>query len=213
MKVSVYVEGPSDKSAMKTLLRPLVEEKQQQGVDIQFYETPNGDRKTAVLTKVPKKAVNILRSKPHDYVVALPDLYPRNKGFPHETVDELVQGVMENFRRALQAKGAEDSPRVAECFRVFCFKYDLEALLLASEEGLKRQLGAAKFKTRWRVPVEDQDHDRPPKRIVEELFNEHGKRYRNTVDAPLVLGASNYQDLAARCPQCFGPFVRFLTDL
>ena len=93
MKVIVYVEGKSDRLGMETLLRPLVEEKRQQGVDIQFYETPNGDRKTAVLRKVPKKAVNTLRNLPHSVVVALPDLYPRNKGFPHETVDELVEGV------------------------------------------------------------------------------------------------------------------------
>ena len=93
MKVIVYVEGKSDRLGMETLLRPLVEEKRQQGVDIQFYETPNGDRKTSVLTKVPIKAVNILRNVPDSVVVALPDLYPRNKGFLHETVDELVEGV------------------------------------------------------------------------------------------------------------------------
>jgi hypothetical protein len=179
-------------------------------VDIQFYETPNGDRKTAVLKKVPKKAVNTLCNLPDSVVVALPDLYPRNKGFPHETVDELVEGVTENFRRALRAG---DDPRLAGRFRVFCFKHDLEALLLASEEGLRLRLGASSLEPQWRIPVEDQDHDCPPKRIVEELFRKHGKRYTATLDAPLILGASNYQDLAARCPQCFGPFVAFLAGL
>jgi hypothetical protein len=211
MKVIIYVEGKSDRLGMETLLRPLVEEKRQQGVDIQFYETPNGDRKIAVLTKVPIKAINILRNAPDSVVVALPDLYPRNKGFPHETVGELVEGVTENFRRAVRAKGAD--PRLADRFRVFCFKYDLEALLLASEEGLRRQLGVARLETRWRLPVEDQNHACPPKEVVKQLFSERGMRYTATLDAPLILGASNYQDLAARCPQCFGPFVAFLAGL
>ena len=203
MKVIVYVEGASDKLGMETLLRPLVEQKRQQGVDIQFYETPNGDRKTSVLTIVPIKAVNILRNVPDSVVVALPDLYPRNKGFPHETVDELVKGVTENLRSRLRAA---DDPRLADRFRVFCFKHDLEALLLASQEGLRLRLGASSLEPQWRIPVEDQDHDCPPKRIVEELFRKHGKRYTAVLDAPLILGASNYQDLAARCPQCFVSF-------
>jgi hypothetical protein len=96
---------------------------------------------------------------------------------------------------------------------VFCFKYDLEALILAAEEALKDRLGAKSLSVTWRIPVEDQNHNCPPKHIVEELFTKHGKRYQGTVDAPLILGASKYQDIAERCFQCFKPFVQFLASL
>ncbi len=32
----------------------------------------------------------------------MPDLYPKNKAFPHETVDELKAGVQANFETALR---------------------------------------------------------------------------------------------------------------
>jgi len=213
MKVFVYVEGPSDKLGMEALLQPLIQKKGQAGVAIRFFESPKGDRKVSVLTKVPVRAANILLNDPHSMVVALPDLYPRNKGFPHETADELVDGVVENFRRALRTKGARDDSRVLNRFRVFCFKYDLEALLLASEDGLRRQLGVTSLNPQWRLPVEDQDHGHPPKRIVDDLFTKHGKHYIATLHVPLILRASHYQDLAKRCPQWFGRFVTFLANL
>jgi len=213
MRVIIYVEGPSDKAAMNALLEPLLEQKRQEGVSIEFFETPAGDRKASVLTKVPRKAVNIILNDPDAVVVAMPDLYPRNKVFPHETFGELVTGILRNFSDALQSKGIEDDAWPNERFKVFCFKHDLEALLLASVEVLKSRLDAKSLDPVWRIPVEDQDHDYPPKRVVEDLFREHGKRYRDTVDAPLILNASNYRDVAERCSQCFGPFVAFLTGL
>ena len=213
MRVIAYVEGASDKLGMEALLRPLIEEKRQAGVDIQFFESPKGDRKTSVLTKVPIRAANILLNDPYAVVVALPDLYPRNKPFPHETVDELTRGVAENFRNALRQKRVGNPAELESRFQVFCFKYDVEVLLLAAEEGLRRRLGISSITPQWRTPVEDQDHDRPPRKIIERLFEEHGTRYVGTSDLPLILGSSNYRELAERCPQCFGPFVRFLTQL
>lgn len=113
----------------------------------------------------------------------------------------------------MQAKGLADDARIQERFKVFCFKHDLEALLLAAQHELAHRLGAKSIAVTWRVPVEDQDQDQPPKRIVESLFAERGKRYRDTVDAPIILGACQYQEIADRCPQCFRPFVEFLTGL
>ncbi len=57
MRVIVYVEGPSDKRAMEGLLKPLLDRKSQQGVRIEFYESPKGDKKESVLTRVPRRAV------------------------------------------------------------------------------------------------------------------------------------------------------------
>jgi hypothetical protein len=210
MRVIVYVEGPGDKAALNALLRPLLDRKRQEGVAIDFFESPPCDRKASMLIKVPVKAVNIILNDPESVVVALPDLHPKNKGFLHETPEQLVEGVLRNFEEALQRKRPDSSVGVSGRFKVFCLKHDLEALLLAAKDALAGRLGAAALETAWTLPVEDQDHDRPPKRVVEELFAKHNKRYRDTVDAPIILGATNYQDVSAQCPQCFRPFVEFL---
>jgi hypothetical protein len=213
MKVVVYVEGPSDRAAMLALLAPLLEQKKQEGISIDFFESPEGDKKASVLTKVPKRAAIIIRNDPSAIVVAMPDLYPKNKGFVHETFKELEAGILKNFADALQAKGRAIDARLRKRLKVFCFKHDLEALLLAAKEALGYRLGASSLKVTWKIPVEDQNHGRPPKRIVEELFAQYSKSYRDTVDAPVILGASKYQDIADQCPQCFKPFVQFLASL
>jgi hypothetical protein len=210
MNVCVFVEGSSDKLCMETLLKPLIERKEGEGVGISFFEAPKGDKKKSVLGKVPLKAVNILRNDHTAIVVAMPDLYPRNKAFPHETFEELKEGILRIFRGALQEKTGTLDQRIVERFTVFCFKHDLEALILACEDSLASRLGTRTLRRTWRLPVEDQNHDHPPKRVVQELFDSHGDAYDQTVDGPMILRGEEYQNLADRCPQCFQPFVRFL---
>ena len=213
-EVIVYVEGPSDKLAMEALLEPLLQQKRREGVVVRFVEAaPKGDKKKAVLMKVPRIAVHFIHNTTHSIVVAMPDLYPKNKGFPHETVDELETGILKNFNDALQRKGAGDDIRLKDRFRVFCFKYDLEALILASGKALRSRLGLDRLNATWSEHVEDQDHDNPPKQIIKKLFKEYGETHQDTEDAPLILGESDYQDISDKCPQCFKPFVEFLTDL
>ena len=213
MNVIVYAEGRSDKLAMEALLQPLIQAKQEQGVSIEFFETAEGDRKQTLLAKIPIRAANILLNERDAHVVALPDLYPKNKGFPHETVDELVAGTRVNFRRALQMKGLADDNRFLARFHVFCFKHDLEALLLAAPGALASHLKVKSLPVTWTIPVEEQNHKDPPKRVVERLFAEQGQKYKDTVDAELILTVVRYQDIAAACPQCFAPFVAFLEQL
>ena len=143
MKVVVYVEGASDGAAMRALLRPLLDRKRREGVAIDFFESPAGDKKRTLLTKVPVKAASIILNVPGTVVVAMPDLYPRNKAFPHETADELAAGIRAAFELAVKSKNANELERAKERFRAFCFKYDLEALVLAAEESLKARLEAA----------------------------------------------------------------------
>lgn len=210
MKIIVFVEGPSDKQAMEVLLRPLLEEKREAGIRIGFFESPTGDKKKTLLNKVPIKAVNILGNEPDSMVVAMPDLYPRNKGFPHETVEELVDGMHANFREALEKKGLEPDERIRSRFQVFCFKHDLEALLLVADRPLCAALGTERLERNWALDVENQNHDTPPKRIIENLFEECGQRYHETADAPLILRDCSYSEIAESCPQGFGRFVSFL---
>lgn len=209
MKVIVYVEGPSDGLAMQELLEGLLQRLQAAGVTVEFFPT-EGKRKLVLHT--PIKAVNILRNNPEAVVIALPDLYPANEGMAHTHFHELNQGLREKFVQALQNKGVDDR-RLHERFKVFCFKHDLEALVLAAESPLASRLGIPAVTRHWKLPVEDQNHDQPPKRIVEELFQAHGDKYRDTIDAPLILGASSYTEIAAACPQCFKPFVNYLESL
>jgi hypothetical protein len=101
MKVIIYVEGASDKAALEALLAPLIAAKSQQGISIEFFPVKGsrnergGDAKKDLLTKIPIKAVNILKNDSSAIVIALPDLYPKNKGFVHETVQDLERGIMD----------------------------------------------------------------------------------------------------------------------
>jgi hypothetical protein len=183
MRVIIYVEGSSDKNAMESLLVNLIDKKSEEGVSIEFFPLKGdkndrgGDAKKELLLNAPIKAVNILCNNPNSIAIILPDLYPKNKGFPHETFQQLEAGIMENFSQALQKKGIQDE-RLKERFKVFCFKYEMEALILAAESALRGKLGKLKFTSlavTWTIPVEDQNHDRPPSKIVEQLFRDSGK--------------------------------------
>lgn len=216
MKVLVYVEGPSDKSAMESLLEPLLEKKQQDGVLVEFFQMPDrGDNKRDLLKRIPVKAINILLNTPDGVVVAMPDLYPRDKVFPHSTFRELQDGILGLFHGEIEKRpmARKRSGLLRDRFKVFCFKHDLESLVLAGEEALLRRLNAEKFQRNWRRPVEDQNHSEPPKGVVEDLFRASDQKYRATVDAHFMLGQCDYEEIAERCPQCFRPFVEFLKGL
>ena len=221
MRVIIYVEGPSDKNAMEALLVNLIDKKSEEGVSIEFFPIKGsnndrgGDAKKELLLKAPTKAVNILGNNPNSIAIILPDLYPRNKGFPHETFQQLRAGIMENFSQALQEKDIQDE-RLKERFKVFCFKYEMEALILAAESALLGKLGKLKFTSQdvtWTIPVEDQNHDRPPSEIVEQLFRDSGKKYDKRVDPQLILRNTSYQEIAEKCTQCFKPFVEFIEGI
>jgi len=219
MKVIVYLEGKSDQLAMETLLSPLVEHKKNNGILIHFIglkseEYRIGNNKKYLITKIAKRAVNIIINDPHALVVVIPDLYPKDVGFPHKTPNELIKGVKENFVTALTAKKADYNSHIANRFRVFCFKHDLEVLLLAAENAMLDYLSPCKPASwcDWKEP-ENQNLNNPPKRIVERLFSDCKKKYRATRDAPLILRSVLYPTIVEKCSQCFKPFVDFLEGL
>lgn len=142
----------------------------------------------------------------------MPDLYPKNKGFEHETIQGLENGVLNQFNQVLQSKRINDN-RLQERFRVFCFKHDLEALILAAESQLISILGVNFLLVKWTTPVEEQNHNVPPRDIVEKIFRECGKKYKGSVDARRILKSARYQDIAELCPQSLKPFVEFLENL
>jgi hypothetical protein len=209
MTVLVYVEGASDKQGLQDLLQDLLVQKQREGTSVQFIER---DSKGDILVNGPKKAISILRNRPDFHVVLLPDLYPRNQGFSHETADELLAGMQNRFVEAAKAVNV-DAEEIQDRFHTFCLKYELEALVLAAEEALKEHLDTDAFDTTWERRVEDQNHDKPPTQVVEEVFRENRSRYVKGSDAPEILIRANYRIIADRCPQQFRPFVEFLEGL
>jgi hypothetical protein len=213
MRVIIYVEGPSDKFAMEMLLADLLEKKRWQGIEIEFYEAPPGDKKESLLKKVPMRAVNILRNDAQAIVAIMPDLYPKDRVFPHKTFEDMESGIFRIFRQVLQQKGITDDQRIVARFKVFCFKHDLEALVLSAMKPLQERLGVSMLRPSWIIPVEEQNHLNPPKKIVEKLFAEHGKKYDQVIDAPVILSKVSYLEIAQQCPECFKPFIEFLEGL
>lgn len=207
-EVIIYVEGPSDQLGMRKLLANIRESANQIGNNVDFI--PMGG-KEALLNKGPKKAINILRNKPNSWVMLVPDLYPPHKPFPHITFQDLKNEIELRFINELAAKNVDE--RLKDRFRVHCFKYDLEVLLLASEDALLSRIGVSMPTQQWVIPVEDQNHQRPPKRIVEALFASAGKKYKETIDVPWILEKSNYNDLRIQCPQNFQPFLDDLISI
>ncbi|MFZ4829155.1 MAG: DUF4276 family protein, partial [Phototrophicaceae bacterium] len=149
LSVMVYVEGQSDVKGMEALLRPLLEQKEEQGVKINFYEAPPGDKKASLMTKTPVNAVKILKNNPYAHVVVMPDLYPLNKAVPHETPQQLKAVIRDQFTQALKREGLADDQRYHKRFAVFCFKYDLEALVLSALQPLALRLGVKAIQPTW----------------------------------------------------------------
>ena len=215
MRVLVYVEGPSDRAALEALLAPLIRTGQERGVGVRFLAA--GD-KGALLRDVARHAADHLSEHPNDWVFALPDLYPmapydgtENAHRSHSELQRLLQG---RFTNRASRVGVPDA--ALEHFAVYCLKHDLEVLLLAAPDALRGRLNTTDaLRGRWHHPVEDQNGDHPPKRIVEALFASYrGKpAYIDTVDAPWILRRANLDSVMSACPQQFAPFVTRLREL
>jgi len=201
-EVFVYVEGPSDQMSMRELFRDAIETAKMRG-NIVDFSPMNG--KEPLLVHGPTKAINILRNRPNSYVFLVPDLYPMNKPFPHTTFTEMKGFLLEIFVKELQQKKVDN--RIVNRFFVHCFKYDLEALILASEKALLARLAKTQITQSWTKPAENQNHHKPPKRIGETLFREVGQKYKDTADAPWILRRSSWKELTEQWAQNFKPFV------
>jgi hypothetical protein len=172
IEVFVYVEGPSDQYGMQELFAGVIETANKSGKSINFIPLQG---KEALLNKGPLRAINILRNRPHSFVFLVPDLYPPNKPFTHSNFIELESEIKKRFGKELLSKACD--LQLANRFFVHCFKYDLEALLLASEKALLARLNKAQFSQSWTKPIEDQNHNKPPKKIVESLFRDAKMKY------------------------------------
>ena len=193
MIVWVYVEGPSDRIALNTLWASWQSRLGKNGWGIQIMDL---DDKSRYFRKFGGRAAEKIVNADHDLVVGLPDLYPngaysRTK-FKHDNLSELKAVQTRLVRDALQTV-FNLSPKKAEAtlarFFPSALKHDLEVLLLAAVDELRQVLGTTeKLENNWRHPVEDQNQQKPPKYLVEELFRtKKGRCYRDTRHARAVL--------------------------
>jgi len=213
VNVAIYVEGASDQKALQALLDgPIITPASRRGVGIRFY--PLGGKGT-ILNEVPRKAAEILKQHPNNWVFALPDLYPMGSYDDgpnrHRSEAELAALLQAKFVSRADKIGLPEGAR--RRFRAHCLKHDLEALLLASPEELKQRLKTNDgLRGRWRLPVEEQNDTKPPKYVVMELFRQYRKMpgYVETDDAVWILARASLAALERDCRQCFAPFVREL---
>jgi hypothetical protein len=193
---------------LEAVLRSLVARGKAKGVGVPIL--PQGD-KNRLLKEVPRRAARHLSQNPADWIFALPDLYPMSTYVGTQDAHSNQQ----ELRRLLLGRFTDEANRVAlpvpirQHFKAHCLKHDLEVLLLAVPDILRQRLGTGnQLRGAWRRPVEDQNDQQPPKRIVEQLFTTYRrKKYVATVDALWILERAVLGDLEVGCPQCFGPFV------
>lgn len=214
MKVLVYVEGPGDRASLEKLFRATLEQGRRSKVSISFL--PCGG-KDWILQRLGRTAALHLKSNPEDYVFALPDLYPMAKydrtPEVHRSFEQLRTLLTKRFLQEAEELSLPEAVR--SHYRVHCLKHDLEALLLGAPDTLRLRLKTEEgIEKNWRKPVEDQNDNEPPKRVVERLFMKYRKqRYIETTDAPWILERASAKDLCVACPQNFKPLFTELDRL
>ncbi len=193
MKAFVFVEGQSDVLALNSLWSEWRERLQKKGHGIRIIHFLGKDK---FFQDFGPRGAEKLVGGASDLVVGLPDLHPMSKyentNYRHSTLDEIKNLQRRLIRDSLLSiYGCDDTSADTKMERFFpsALKYDLEMLLLAAVDRLRSRLKANEnFSNRWRLPVEDQNDDSPPKQIVKELFRTKLKReYQETVDAPEIL--------------------------
>lgn len=212
MKVWVFVEGRSDVVALEALWGGWRQKLREEGKGIQLIHL---DNKPKFLRKIGSRAMEKLVNDPCDLVVGLPDLYPnrgisnnykhRNLGELQDVQDRLVRGQLE--KTGMSRRDVES--HIAR-FHANAMKHDMEVLLLAATGQLQSRLRISNSPGGWRRPPEKQNQDRPPKRIVEELFRTHLKRsYSEIRDSDAILRNASIRDIVMQCPT-FGAMIDWI---
>lgn len=194
MKVWIYVEGESDRLGLRALWANWREQLRTAGHGIEIIPLTS---KSQFFRKIGPRAAEKLCANNEDIVIGLPDLYP-NQAYAgtrceHSNMTQLKLIQKREVSNALKGVFGVNRPQVRQLLQRFlpsALKHDLEMLLLAAQDQLRSYLGTSESLGNWRNPVEDQNQNHPPKRIVEELFRTKSRTrraYRDTIDASAVL--------------------------
>ena len=204
MKVWIFVEGSSDVKALSALLNGWKQNLSAKGWGIQLIPL---DSKSKYFRKIGSRATEKLANDAHDLVVGLPDLYPNrdyaNTEYKHTICksfkDVQTRLVKQHLQQQMGRRANVDSHIVR--FYAGALKHDLEVLLLAATSQLQSRLKMSNKPSGWRQPPEDQNQDKPPKRIVEALFRRELKRsYRENTDSDAILRNADLREVAEQCP-------------
>lgn len=194
MKVWIYVEGRSDELALKALWENWRTKLRREGHGIEVIPL---DNKSKFFRKIgPRAAEKLIANKEH-IVIGLPDLYPNQPytgtKYEHGNMAQLKSVQKREVSAALQNVFGISSQQVRQLLERFlpsALKHDLEMLLLAAQDELRSYLGTPDHLGDWRDRVEEQNQQRPPRHIVEDLFRTKSRTrraYRDTKDASAVL--------------------------
>lgn len=208
MRVWVYVEGRSDDLALKALWNDWIEELNKNGWGIRIIALKD---KTKYFELIGNRVAEKLITESRDLVVGLPDLYP-NISYAETKYQHHGLSDIQSLQERLVSKSLErkvSAPKLnshLDRFYASALKHDLEMLLLAAEKNLLERLNSGK-KGQWIRPPENQNQNRPPVRVIEELFlRDRKKAYRKTIDAPAILKSANLQEVLfdrnghSKCP-------------
>ena len=203
MKVWIYVEGPSEVKALSALWTGWTQELGKNGWGIRIIPLVN---KSEYFKNIGPKVTEKLVHDPSDLVVGLPDLYPNQNyattQYKHKNLQEL-QGIQTRLvKQHLQEKVRRaDVDGHMSRFYASALKHDLEVLLLAATSQLQSRLKMSNRPRGWRQPPEEQNQDKPPKKIVEELFRRHLRQsYKQTTDSYAILRNADLREIAEQCP-------------
>ena len=200
MKVWIFVEGRSDVQALSALWSDWQQRLKENGWGIQLIPL---EGKSKYFRKIGPRATEKLEHDAHDLVVGLPDLYPNqdyaNTQYKHNNLKEL-RAVQTRLVKQQMGRRTDINSYMAR-FYASALKHDLEVLLLAATSQLQSRLKMSSKPSGWRQPPEDQNQNRPPKKIVEELFQRRLKRsYRENADSAAILRDADLRQVAQQCP-------------
>ena len=203
MKVWIFVEGKSDVQALSSLWRDWQQKLGAKGWGLQFISL---DDKSKYFRKIGHRATEKLVHDTRDLVVGLPDLYP-NRGYVNTTYKHANLKELQAVQRRLVKQNLQKKFRPTDVdsyiarFYPSALKHDLEVLLLAATSQLQSRLDMRNRPRGWRHPPEDQNQDKPPKKVIDELFQKNLKRsYREITDSVAILGNADLQEVAGQCP-------------
>ena len=203
MKVWIFVEGKSDVQALSALWSGWKQKLSEEGWGIQLISLEN---KSKYFRKIGSRATEKLANDAHDLVVGLPDLYPNrdyaNTEYKHDNLEELrdLQTRLVKHNLKQEVRRADVDGHIAR-FYASALKHDLEVLILAATSQLQSRLKMSNRPSGWRQPPEEQNQDKPPKRIVEALFQRELKRsYRENTDSDAILRDADLREMAEQCP-------------
>lgn len=190
MKVWFLVEGRSDSAALTALWSDWKKNLEEHGWGLRFVTLEN---KSKYLRKVGVRTTEKLQNDSKDLVVGLPDLYPNmdfgNTVFRHNSLSDLqnlqIRLVRQEVKKRVRSKEVECC---MSRFYASAMKFDLEMLILAAHNHLQERLELSRLQKTWRVPPEEQNQNKPPKKIVQQLFmTKLNRSYREITDCQAIL--------------------------